>query len=97
MPIDTSSDGWRDSKKSTVKEDVISFLESNRGQAYSVRELSDEVLSTNWEARHEEDRDGSDAPEVDDGLADLQADQRATTSLVAVLDQLVDEGKLNVE
>jgi len=113
MPIETSSRMWKSAEaieESTIEE-VLEYLEAHDGQAFHVRELSDEFLGTEWDIAHEKEREIQrigedefynrlDSGEYDEkyetDLAAATEDKRKTSRMFSFLDLLQDRGKVEV-
>lgn len=57
MPISTDSDEWDSSQSAEpLYKRVLAFLRENEGQAFRMRELSDEILDSSWDDAREQER-----------------------------------------
>lgn len=57
MPVDKSSELWQNGEtNSSIRQEVIDFLEEHDDQAYSLYELSDKLLDTHHAEEEEKDR-----------------------------------------
>lgn len=86
MPVRTDSAAWRNGEvpDGYFRERTREFLRENRGRAFRVRELSDELIRTNLDTVH------------GDGTAEAIVDGQALTRLRAYLDELADEGTIEM-
>jgi hypothetical protein len=56
MPIEKST--WKSSEQAqSTRAETIAFLRENQSLAYTVRELSDEILASSWERIHTEEHE----------------------------------------
>jgi hypothetical protein len=103
MPVPVDSDVWTDAETiSSVRTDILEFLQQNGDRAYHYRELADEVLDTTWIDVHEREREiqrvGEDQyyeQRDDDATTNFGrtiTNHTDTTLLLAVLDSLISEG-----
>ncbi|MFC7046070.1 hypothetical protein ACFQH6_12180 [Halobacteriaceae archaeon GCM10025711] len=58
MPIETDSDAWRDGAEpeDRLKKRALDFFVDNPDRAFHLRELADELVQTDWERAHEQER-----------------------------------------
>lgn len=57
MPIDTDATAWTEGAEvERIHERVMAFLRDHPDQAFTEREIADEVLGTDWETAHERER-----------------------------------------
>lgn len=64
MPISTDSDAWKESQESpTVEYVILNFLKDNPGEAYNLRELSEELFEMEWTAYEEQHRKREQLPD----------------------------------
>lgn len=110
MVVSTTSDEWENGDEVTAYyNQVLEFLQENPDRAYHLRELADEVLETDWELSHEEERErqrlgeeefqrrvnnGEYDGKFDTDLSESFIERSQTDILRAVLDLLIEEEKV---
>lgn len=96
VPESTDGDVWQSAEtlNAPLRERTRKCLRENRGKAIRVRELSDEILGTEWdseigEAEYEEKDSATPRHR-------LQYEMHMTTRLRVYLDELMDEGMVEM-
>lgn len=106
MPISTNSDAWKQGEEpDRLHEAILDFLRENQDSAFHEREIADEVLGTDWEASHEDERLSQELTEEEYNQRlhndDLPTSHLAiaenpiiTQRLIPALQKLLDEQKI---
>ena len=99
MPISADSEPWRTAEvsKPPVRERLRAFFREHRSEAFHVRELADEIVDTDWESVHEEERrDDTDERNSVQRLAETLDFQDRTGRLKVFLALLEEDGEIEV-
>lgn len=110
MAVETNSEAWSTAETDeSLMERILEFLQEYPNRAYSIEEITDEVVDTNWELEFEIERkrnelgeeeffdrrrDGELADKFDRPTGQLLDDRFWTHRVGANLDRLEDEGEI---